>query len=94
MSNETEIEWFVFDKRGNLPEYVRTVGRSNDGTIYLPVAISDENELLVMAMSSDDEENCVLYSEHYYAPSKWLAKTFPKCKEICEAAERNIPGKN
>lgn len=85
-----EIEWFELEKQGNYPKYIRTVGKGSDGVLYISAALAEDKEYLVVAMASEDKANSVFYLEHYFVDSKWLAKTFPKCKELCQVAENNF----
>ena len=82
-----DVEWFENGAKGNFPKYMRLIGKGSDGTVYLPIDISNERNAFLLAL---DDRVGVTYQEHIYVPSTWLSETFPQCKEVCDAAVNMI----
>ncbi|WP_299735753.1 hypothetical protein, partial [uncultured Endozoicomonas sp.] len=85
-----KAEWFTYDKEEgvNLPEWARSFAIGQDGTVFVPGAISNVPEHEVFLCSCSDATPHVIFKNHKYFPSKWLSEEFPKAKEICEIIER------
>lgn len=70
----------------NFPKWVRSVGISEDGTVFVPAAIAG-NEQEVFLCTAYDGAAVATYRNHVFVPATWLAKEFPDAKELCEIME-------
>lgn len=66
------------------PKWMRTLVISDDGDeVFVPAAIAG-NEDNVYLCTLFDGTATVSAHNHLYVPADWLAKEFPKAKELCE----------
>lgn len=72
-----------------VPRWQRSAGISDDGIVFVPGAMTG-NEQEILLCAAYDGTSVVSYLNHLYVPSHWLAKEFPKTKEVCELIERKI----
>ena len=68
-----------------LPKWQRTYCVDEKGNLYLPADIAGDSTAVTMAAAYDGISAVVIHN-HAYFPTSWLAREFPGCKEICDAA--------
>jgi hypothetical protein len=74
---------------GRSPAWMRRVGLSPDGTIYLPAAFAgDELEMTVRAIR--EGEFPVTHLLHTFVPSGWLARVAQDKAELCASVEKAV----
>lgn len=85
------MEWIEVENPPGkrLPKWVRSAGLSDDGIVFIPGAIGGD-EMHVMLCAGYDGTPMVQYLKHAYFPAQWLAKEFPKAREICEKIESKV----
>ncbi len=85
-----KVEWFTYDKDDGikLPEWARSFAIGQDGTVFVPGAISNVSEHEVFLCSCFDGTPHVIFKNHKFFPLKWLSEEFPKSKEICAIIEQ------
>ena len=64
-----------------LPEWARTSFIGDDGTVYLPCGVFD-NECSAFLKVAYDNIPVVRHGRHLYAPSDWLAREYPKSAHV------------
>lgn len=94
MPKEHEVTLFVITGRG--PEWIRTAGLSDDGTVFLPAEVFGSPSHLFLMCSFDGVE--VFYHEdRLFVPTFWLKDEFSgdkKIVEVCETVEAKVKGAN
>lgn len=86
----TKIHWFSVPnpEHKRFPEWRRSFGISDKGTVFVPAAMAgDEEELHVMLCASGDGQDTAVYLDHHYVPSAWLKREFSKHFELVEIIE-------
>jgi phytoene/squalene synthetase len=74
---------------GRSPSWLRSVGLSRDGRVYLPAAFGgDEAEMALRVVR--DGEPAVSHRDHTFVPSDWLARVAPHRAELCEGARKAV----
>jgi hypothetical protein len=74
---------------GRSPSWLRSVGLSRDGTVYLPAALGgDEMEMSVRVVR--DGEPAVIHRHHTFVPSDWLARVAPRRAELCSDVQKAV----
>ena len=71
-----------------LPRWQRSIGVSDDGTIFVPAASAGGSENTVFFCASNDSVQVVTYLKHIYVPSSLLSLEYPEIKETCENIEK------
>ncbi|MBT0624490.1 hypothetical protein KIH32_11280 [Pseudomonas fluorescens] len=69
-----------------IPKWMRTLGISNEQTIFVPAAIGG-NELTVSLCTAYDGTSMHTYRNHIFVPSTWLSEEFPAARELCSVME-------
>lgn len=69
-----------------LPRWVRSMGISDDGVVFVPAAMAG-NEQAVFLCTAYDGTASVTYLNHVFVSSTWLAKEYPDTRELCEIME-------
>lgn len=85
------MQWFEVENPPGKrhPKWFRSAGLSDEGVVFLPGAIGgDEKKVTLCAVY--DGTPIVQYLKHVYLPAQWLAKEFPKVKEVCERFEARV----
>lgn len=70
-----------------VPKWLMTLGISDAGVIFVPAAITGR-EQEVFLCTAYDGTRIARYRNHLFVPSTWLAKEFPKTRELCESMEK------
>lgn len=86
----SEIHWFAVPnpEHKRYPEWQRSCGVSEDGTVFVPAAMAgDESEMNVMLCAANEGQLTVLHLNHHFVPSGWLKTEFPKHRELIELIE-------
>lgn len=85
------MEWIeVANPSGKrVPKWIRSAALSEDDVVFVPGAISG-NEMNAVLCASYDGTPLVQYLKHAYFPAQWLAKEYPKVKEVCEKIESTV----
>ena len=75
----------VENKKGQKkqPEWLRTVLRSDDGELFIPGAVTG-NEQAAFLCASFDGVCLASFKKHTFLPVSWLKKEYPKNKELME----------
>lgn len=71
------------------PKWFRSAGLSDVGVVFLPGAIGGDEKNTTLCAGQDGTP-IVHYLKHAYFPAQWLAKKFPKSKEVCERIEARV----
>ncbi len=87
------VEWFVLsgenDRRvARVPEWQRRAAIHN-GTVFAPAIVAG-NEMTVFLCAGYDGTPCLQHEGHPFFPVDWMAREFPKAREICEKIKRRI----
>lgn len=80
-----KIRWFCVDNiRGKrFPEWRRSFGVCDTGTVYVPAAMAgDESEMKVFMCACGDGQSTAVHLEHHFVPSAWLKIVFPKHSDL------------
>lgn len=86
---ENAMEHLTSQQRKKIPVWAKTVAVSADGVIYMPAAMAgSENE--VMLCAGYDGTEGLIYMEHVYYPTNWMAKEFPKLLKTVQNIEQTI----
>ena len=72
-----------------VPKWIRSAGLADDGTVYIPAAVSG-NEQAALLSASWDGISMVSYLNHIFLPTSWLAKEYPMTQELCIKIERRL----
>lgn len=83
--------WHTVSERPDapLPEYLRTVGVAEDGTMYLPAAIGG-SEQKAMLCASYDHEPLAVFRGHIYLRANWLAQEYRSMADVVEVIVRRL----
>ena len=90
------MQWIEYQQldRKKLPRWKRTLGfEEKTGEVFVPAAVGgNEHEVFLCALY--DGTPVAEAHKHIYVPASWLAKEFPKSKDICavmtESAKASI----
>ncbi|PHN33537.1 hypothetical protein [Pseudomonas sp. ICMP 561] len=69
-----------------IPKWMRTLGVSEDHSIFVPAAIGG-NEMSVSLCTAYDGTAMVTYRNRVFVPSTWMSKEFPDTRELCEVMD-------
>jgi hypothetical protein len=87
------LQWFEIrndDAKWNaLATWMRCAALAEDGTIYVPAFIG-ASETEVFLCASFDGVALIKNHKHIYAPLEWMAKEFPRCKDVCASIKRRL----
>jgi hypothetical protein len=86
------ITWYsVPNQKGfkRKPEWMRSAGIEDTGDVYVPAVIVG-NEMLVFLCAGWDNEPAVYLDEHLFVRASWMAREFPKVRDICIKIEANV----
>lgn len=87
------ITWYsVSNRRGHkrLPEWKRSAGIEDDtGDVFVPAVIAG-NEMIVFLCAGWDNEPAAYLDEHLFVRASWMAREFPKLRDICMKIEANV----
>ncbi len=72
-----------------VPAWQRSACLLDDGSVFLPAAIMGSEEMAVLSASWDGER-VIVYKNHTFVSSAWLAREYPKAKDLCEKIERRV----
>lgn len=84
------IHWFAVSnpEQKRYPEWRRSFGVSDEGEVFVPAAMAgDSPEDEVMLCAAGDCQSTALHLDHYFVPSAWLKREFPKHRELIELIE-------
>jgi len=84
------IHWFAVSntEQKRYPEWRRSFGVSDEGEVFVPAAMAgDSPEDEVMLCAAGDGQSTALHLDHYFVPSAWLKREFPKHRELIELIE-------
>ncbi|NWE28583.1 hypothetical protein [Pseudomonas gingeri] len=85
-----DIRWFAAPNPDGkrFPEWRRSFGVDEAGIVFVPAAMAgDETEMNVMLCASSEGQSTAVHLDHYYVPSGWLKREFPKHAELIEMIE-------
>lgn len=75
---------------GSGPEWGRSAAMADDGTVFVPGAIGD-NETWVVLAAGYDNIPIVFDDDHLFVPARWLAKEFPGAvADLCVKIEQRV----
>ena len=72
-----------------LPEWLRTSFVGDDGTVYLPCGVFD-NESSAFLRVTYDNVPVVRQGRHLYAPSDWLAREYPRYAHVVKVMTEKL----
>jgi hypothetical protein len=72
-----------------IPKWQRSAALADDGTVYVPAAMSGNEQSAVLSASWDGV-SMVAYLNHAFLPTTWLAQGYPKTRDVCEKIERKV----
>jgi hypothetical protein len=84
------VQWFSVSnpQKKRYPEWRRSFGVSDEGKVFIPAAMAGtDSELHVMLGAAGDGQPTVAHLDHYFVPSGWLKREFPKHEELIEIIE-------
>ena len=73
----------------HVAKWKRLAALADDGTVYIPAAISGNEQIAVLSASWDGV-SMVTHLNHAYLPSAWLAKEYPATEKVCALIERHV----
>lgn len=82
---------FVIEGNGTkeLPQWLRTSFVDDEGTVYLPCAVFDNENAAYMCMAFDGV-GAVRDKKHAYGPAWWLINEYPKHKKAIEVMRDRV----
>lgn len=89
MSETTWIEYGTLAEFPGEPRWRRLVAVDDDGTVFVPAAMSG-NEQKAVLLSAYDAVKCIERSGHFYLPTAFMVATFPDTLQACQAAEASV----
>lgn len=67
-----------------IAQWMRSVGVREDGVVFVPAAFGGNEHEVFLCLAYDATEH-VTYLDHCYVPLDWLAKEFPKSRDLCQS---------
>lgn len=86
-----KLAWFAVDNSigKRIPEWRRSFGVDDDGTVYVPAAMAGvETELNVLLCAQDAGQRSAVHLDHHFVPTTWLKQEYPKHLELIEIIEK------
>ena len=85
-----EMKWFVRNVEKhhvvdveNIPEWIRTIGISEDDKIvYMSAAIAGPDENKVAEKCLDAGRGSIEMEDHVYLPAEWVGEAYPELLEL------------
>jgi hypothetical protein len=73
------------------PLWQRSAFVADDGTVYVPAALTDDRELAVVLKAAwDGNVSLVFQDGHYFLPARWIAVEYPEVADLCDLIERRV----
>lgn len=92
MMKKAHVQWFEIDnpsgRKRKAPAWSRRVA-VRDERLFVP-AVLGGNEMMVMLCLGYDATPCIVDDGHLYAPADWMAREFPKAREVIAKIRRRI----
>lgn len=84
--------WLTVDDRpGNdTPRWVRSVAVADNGTIYAPAAMTDDESGAFIRVFFDGDVAMIFDEDHLYLPTGWIADAYPRVADICDKIEAKV----
>lgn len=78
------MRWLIIKSKNldHLPQWKRSVGISDNGTIFIPAAIG-RDEKVVSISTLKYQTLFRIYANHVYVPVAWLPKHWPHSLDQC-----------
>lgn len=84
--------WLTVDDRDgrDTPRWVRSVAVADDGTVYAPAAMTDDEAGAFNRAFFTGEIKMVFDEDHLYLPTRWIAGAYPGVADICDKIEAKV----
>ena len=89
---EGTMDHLTQSQKKKIPKYMRLAALGEDGQVYISSSIASDNHEMVFMCASFDGISAIVNENHIYYPSTWIAREFPKSKELAEKIERIVRG--
>ena len=85
------MKWIEVENttRRKVPRWLRSAGLAEDGTVFVPAAITG-NEQAAILSASWDGSSMALHLNHAFLPCSWVVREHPNTREACEKIERKV----
>lgn len=69
--------------RKKTPRWMRSAAIDDRGEVFVPAAIAGSEKMVFLCLGWDGEP-AVIDSHHLFVRASWMAREFPKTREVCE----------
>lgn len=90
---ESKFHWATVDDlplpSRQTPQWMRSACVTDSGVTFVPAAVvGDEN--IVFLSATFDGASIVMFKDHCFVDSKWLAREFPDAADLCQKIETKL----
>lgn len=84
--------WLMIDNHTGLdaPRWVRSIAVADDGTVYAPAAMTNDEDGAFARVFFDGEIKMIFDEDHLYLPTRWIAGAYPEVADLCESIEAKV----
>ena len=89
-----KIQWITVPNNSEspTPAWLRTSGISEDGLVFLPAAIGENENITIMSATYDGDVPIVMNRNRAYLPADWLASEFPEIADDLMDIAKKVRG--